>query len=41
MVSLGAKIEAFGALEMSLKVHHSGQPAVQELGDVGAINGVA
>ena len=40
MVSLGAKIKAFGALEMRLKVHHSGQPAVQELSDVAAINGV-
>ena len=26
---------------MSLKVHHSGQPAVQQLGDVAAVNGVA
>ena len=41
MVSLGAKMEAFNPLEMSLKVYHSGQPAVQELGDVGAVNGVA
>ena len=41
MVSLGVKIEVFNPLEMSLKVHHSGQPAVQELGDVAAVNGVA
>ena len=26
---------------MSLKVHHSNKPAVQELGDVAAVNGVA
>ena len=41
MVSLGVNNEGFNPLEMSLKVHHSGQPAVQELGDVGAVNGVA
>ena len=41
MVSLGAKIGAFNPLEMSLKVRHSDQPAVQELGDVGAVNGMA
>ena len=40
-MSLGAKIGAFNPLEMSLKVHHSSQPAVQELGDVAAVNGVA
>ncbi len=41
MVSLGAKIGGFNPLEMSLKVRHSNKPAVQELGDVAAINGVA
>jgi hypothetical protein len=40
-VSLGAKNGAFIPLEMSLKVRHSNKPAVQELVDVSAVNGVA
>ena len=41
MVSLELKFEVAFTIEMSLKVHHSNKPAVQELGDVAAVNGVA